>query len=316
MGARNAAEVLPRALHSLEAQTYDDWECVIVDDGSEDDTARIASSYRRVRVVSQRAAGLTEALRAGCREARGALIARLDADDEASPDRLAKQAAAFDADQGLVALGCAVELRSESGAAMGRRAYPVEHDAIVERMGALLTPIPHSSLMARAEAISAVGGYRAEFRKAQDYDLLLRLSAIGRLGNLSETPVTLSVSSKSMTASVEGGEQLRFGALALACEAVRKAAGADPLAGPEHARFLADFDAWYAGSRLPGMFHSRLAGREARAALAERHPWAAAAALARMIHHDPYRLIPGSLGDKRAADEVKAWADAWARRPR
>lgn len=316
MGVRDAAAVLPRALRSLAAQTFGDWECVVVDDGSKDVSARIAASFRRVRVLTQRASGLSEALRLGCEEARGSLIARLDADDEALPERLARQVAAFDADSGLVALGCGVELRAESGASMGRRSYPSGHEAIVDEMGALRAPIPHSTLMARPGAIAAVGGYRPEFRKAQDYDLLLRLAEVGRLSNLSDALVVLTLSAESMTTSPDGGEQLEFGAMALACAAIREESGEDPLAGRDRERFREDFKSWYAGSRLPGVFRSRLAGRELRTALAESRPLAAAAALVNVFRNDPYRFLPGSMGDRRAADAVRGWALAWSRRRR
>lgn len=316
MGVRDAAAVLPRALRSLAAQTCEDWECVVVDDGSEDASAEIAASHPKVRVLTQRASGLAEALRLGCLEARGSLIARLDADDEALPDRLARQVAAFDADPALVALGCGVELRTESGVSMGRRSYPSAHDAIVDEMGALLTPIPHSTLMARANVIAAVGGYRPQFRKAQDYDLLLRLAGAGRLSNLNDSLVILTVSAESMTASPEGGEQLEFGAMALACSEIRREFGVDPLDGREHERFRDDFKSWYAESRLPGVFRSRLDRRNMRIALTEKHPSRAASALVKALRNDPFCLLPGSAGDRRAADSVREWAADWARRRR
>lgn len=314
--ARNARAVLPRALASLAAQTMTDWECVIVDDGSTDGTADAAGAEPRFRVVRQEASGLTAALRLGVSEAKGAFIARLDADDACLPDRLRRQMEELARRPDLAAVGCGVELVSDRGAPLGTRVYPAEHAALVASLDALLTPIPHSTLMVRREALETTGGYRAVFQKAQDYDLLRRLSEGGRLSSLPDVLVRLTVSNQSVTASAEGGEQFEFCALGFASAALRAKCLKDPLEGPSAAAFLDEFRLWYRASRLPALFRSRLARREARVSGGEGQPGAAVAALARATWLDPAWPLRGLGVDADPAADIWAWVESWAGRTR
>jgi glycosyltransferase involved in cell wall biosynthesis len=92
----NAAATLARAVAGIRAQTLEDWELLAIDDGSTDATppvlAGLAAAEPRVRVLSPGRVGLVAALNLGLTAARGAFIARLDADDEVHPERLAAQA--------------------------------------------------------------------------------------------------------------------------------------------------------------------------------------------------------------------------------
>ena len=105
----NRAALLPRAIDSVSAQTFPDWEIVLVDDGSTDGTVLLAAQYQarfaeRFRYIRQEHAGCCAARNRGIEAARGDLVALLDADDYfALPTKLAEQAACFDA----VAVACA-----------------------------------------------------------------------------------------------------------------------------------------------------------------------------------------------------------------
>lgn len=316
LAARNALKVLPRALASLSAQTMSDWECVVVDDGSTDDLADAVGADSRVRVVRQEASGLTAALRRGVAEAKGEFVARLDADDICLPDRLRRQTEELARCPEVAVLGCGVELVSECGAHLGTRVFPSAHSELVASMDALLTPIPHSTLMVRRDALESVGGYRTAFVKAQDYDLLRRISERGRLGSLSEVLVRLTISNQSVTSVPEGGEQFEYGVLAYACAVIRAKRGMDPLEGPSSAVFISDFRDWYRRSRFPVLFRSRLARREARVAGGEGKPGAAALALARATWLDPAWPLRGLGVDADPAADIRAWAEAWAGRNR
>lgn len=316
LAVRNARGALPKALASLAAQTLTDWECIVVDDGSTDGTAEAAGGDPRLRVVRQEAAGLTAALRRGVSEAKGAFLARLDADDACLPDRLRRQMEELARRPELSAVGCGVELVSDSGAPLGARVYPAEHAALVASLDALLTPIPHSTLMVRRDAFEAVGGYRAVFQKAQDYDLLRRLSERGQLSSLPDVLVRLTVSNQSVTASAEGGEQFEYGALGFASAALRAKGLKDPLDGPGAAAFVEEFRLWYRASRLPSLFRSRLARREARVAGGEGQPGTAVAALARATWLDPAWPLRGLGVDSDPAADIRAWAESWAGRNR
>jgi glycosyltransferase involved in cell wall biosynthesis len=103
--AYNAARYLPTSISSVISQTYDQWELVIVDDGSTDETRELVSSYAaqlgdKLRYVYQPNRGLLAARNTGIRNSRGDLIALLDADDIWLPTRLERSVAAQDADAG------------------------------------------------------------------------------------------------------------------------------------------------------------------------------------------------------------------------
>src|SRR6188768_435867 len=106
--ARDASATLPACLRSLQRQTDGSWECIVVDDGSRDDTravaARAAAADARIRVVAMPHGGIVAALEAGLAECRAPLVARMDADDVMHRDRLAAERAALDADPGLAAV--------------------------------------------------------------------------------------------------------------------------------------------------------------------------------------------------------------------
>jgi len=184
--ARDAAATLPACLRSVERQRFAAWECVIVDDGSSDATLACAREFaardRRFVVVATAAAGLVAALNTGLARCRGALVARMDADDVMHRDRLAAQVAALRGERRLVAVGCHVRLFPRAGLTAGRRAYERWLNGIdsAERVRAeafVECPVAHPTLMLRREALAA-GYYDQGW--PEDYDLVLRLLAEGR----------------------------------------------------------------------------------------------------------------------------------------
>lgn len=192
---RDAEPTLPEALDSLLAQTFRDFELLAVDDGSRDGSARILAEYAasdpRIRVVRQERKGLVAALERARGLARGRYLARMDADDLAEPERLARQWAFLEAHAELGACGARVRYFPRSGLKAGASRYErwingvvrpeeIERDIFVE------CPIPHPTLFARASVVQAVGGYR-DHRWPEDYDLVLRLWERGvRLGKVPE----------------------------------------------------------------------------------------------------------------------------------
>jgi len=192
---RDAASTLPACLESLRAQTFEDYEVIVVDDGSRDAGAAVlaqaAATDRRLRVTSG-PGGLVAGLNAAAEAARGGLLARMDADDVALPERFARQVARLDAEPALDVLGCRVALIDGGGFGnAGMRAYVdwsnalVTHEAIAADM-LVESPLAHPSVMMRAAALRGLGGYRA-FDGPEDYDLWLRALRAGcRFGKVPE----------------------------------------------------------------------------------------------------------------------------------
>ncbi|MBI3932522.1 MAG: glycosyltransferase [Acidobacteria bacterium] len=194
---RDARDTLPACLASLADQTLSDHEVVAVDDGSTDGSrellAAAARSDPRVRVVATPPRGLVAALNHAAALARGALLARMDADDVALPERLRRQVLRLARDAETDVVGCRVELLgSPAGRGnAGMRAYVawsnalLDHDAIARELW-VESPLVHPSVVLRAAALRRLGGYR-DFGGPEDYDLWLRAAAAGmRFGKLAE----------------------------------------------------------------------------------------------------------------------------------
>ncbi len=187
----NGARWLRCALESISAQTFSNHETIVVDDGSTDATPRIlgqhAASDARVRIISRPNTGIVGALNDGLASARGWFVARMDADDEAAPQRLSRQLDAFRGDPSLVALGSAVTFMDASGRPVQSCPRPLRHEEIERCLlagdgGAMI----HPAVMFRANALWASGNYRLSAQYVEDLDLFLRLARVGSLGNLAE----------------------------------------------------------------------------------------------------------------------------------
>ena len=187
---------LPTAVESIRAQGGPAWELVVVDDGSTDGTdaylADLARGDPRVRVFSRPHSGLVAALNAGLARCRAPLVARMDADDESLPGRLAAQAAWLAAHPDASVAGALVAFSSSVARSEGMERYVawqnglVTHEAIVREIF-VESPLVHPAVMFRRDAVAAVGGYR-DRGWAEDYDLWLRLYAAGhRFGKVAET---------------------------------------------------------------------------------------------------------------------------------
>ncbi|EME20387.1 glycosyltransferase family 2 protein [Rhodococcus triatomae] len=181
--AYNAALHLRESIDTILAQDFRDFELLVVDDGSTDDTPAVLASVDdpRLRVVRQDNTGLVGALNRGLDEARGEFVARMDADDPMPAGRLSAQMRAMHADPGLIVCGTDYEL---FGAATGRVRMPLSDKACRQRM---LMGSPHcgASVMIRSSVLDRTGlRFRPEFAHAEDYRMWAEMSEHGRLGNL------------------------------------------------------------------------------------------------------------------------------------
>lgn len=191
MPVYNAEQYLRQAVASIQSQSLADFELIAIDDGSADRSRGIlediARTEPRLKVLSRPNTGIVGALNDGLAIARAGFIARMDADDIALPSRLASQLSFLQAQPDCIVLGTAVQIVDSRGAVVDFYRPPQEHDGILQQLlvgngGAII----HPSVVFRAGPLRAVGGYDPAFCKAEDLDLFLRLSRVGRLANQPE----------------------------------------------------------------------------------------------------------------------------------
>lgn len=183
----NAADTLHEALDSLTCQTIGDMEIVAVDDGSTDGTRQIlqarAAQEPRLRLLTQPHAGIIAALNAGLACCTAPLVARMDADDRAHPERLEKQATFLRLNPEIDLVSCRVEAFPAGQVRQGFTIYlewlnSLISDEQIRREIFIESPLPHPSLVIRREALLRLGGYQ-DHGWAEDYDLLLRFYLAG-----------------------------------------------------------------------------------------------------------------------------------------
>jgi glycosyltransferase involved in cell wall biosynthesis len=186
MPVYNGAATVRAALESVRAQSFTDWECIVVDDGSTDGTRAILESWDdpQVRYIRHDGnAGVIERLNELVEEARATYLARIDSDDRwTDPGKLAAQVAFLDAHPDHILVGTqAVLVR---GSERSETHYPLADDAI-RRVILRKNVFIHSSCMFRKDVVPGIA-YRQEDYLGEDYGLWLRLGAVGKLANLPE----------------------------------------------------------------------------------------------------------------------------------
>lgn len=190
MAVFNGMPWIEGAVRSVLEQTAGDLELIVVDDGSTDATPDFLAAVEDPRVRAERRphAGLTPSLNHGLGLARAPLVARLDADDVALPERLARQRAFLDAHPEVGLLGTGAREIDVTGREVAR-IFPPTDDRAIRRALIRRNPFVHSSILMRRALAERLGGYDPTLPVAQDYDLWVRMSGVTRLANLPEALV-------------------------------------------------------------------------------------------------------------------------------
>lgn len=189
MPVYNNARHLRQAVESILQQTYTDFEFIIINDGSSDNSQAILEEFAakdaRIRLVSRPNTGYCRALNEALGYARGAFIGRMDADDIAMPDRFERQVAYLRAHPECVAVGGRVLLMDDAGVPLCGMCQEQTHEAIdAAHMAGRGGTIAHPAMTARRSAMEAIGGYDVSYDFAEDLDFFLRMAEYGRVANL------------------------------------------------------------------------------------------------------------------------------------
>lgn len=190
MPVYNAERYLREAVESIFAQTFRDFEFVIINDGSTDGSLGVLEHYakldNRIKLVSRAHTGLVGALNEGLQLSRGEFIARMDADDVSLPGRLLSQIRYLSSNRDVVCLSGDYELMDAKGRSLTVIHLPKDEQEIARIALAGHPPLCHGCAMIRRNALVEIGGYDSRFWPAEDMDLYLRLGEVGRLANLDE----------------------------------------------------------------------------------------------------------------------------------
>jgi len=167
----NGAATIGRALDSVFDQTFTDYEVVVVNDGSTDDTAAVLAGYGdRIHVVTQANRGLPAARNAAVAASRGELLALIDHDDQWLPQKLALAAAAMLSDPGAVLLYSDMIVVNEAGEEIRRSQIRPDtaHAPTMDEMLARIWPITPSTVVMRRDAFDRAGGFCEQLISAED----------------------------------------------------------------------------------------------------------------------------------------------------
>jgi len=228
MSVYNGASDLAVTMDSILSQEGVEFEFIVVNDGSTDKSGEILEDYARlddrVRVIHQANTGLTRALIRGCALATGEFIARQDVGDVSLPGRLAAQLNVFKNNVSVVMTSCGTRFAGPDGEVLYEVCQTGDelHRGLQRRRIKHLKGVSsHPSVMFRRKSFETVGGYRPQFKVAQDLDLWIRLSEVGVCWATPDVLCVVHLNKNSISAN-RRSEQIRSAKVIVKCAEARR----------------------------------------------------------------------------------------------
>jgi len=309
MGVYNGQGYISQSMESILLQTYKDFEFIIINDGSTDDTLKIISSYEdsRIRIINQNNAGLTRSLNQGISLAKGEYIARIDADDISMPERLSTQVQFLKSNPDVALVGANAILIDEDGKKTGKTDFPSKNNELINKMIELISPFPHSTACFRRETALSLGGYNERFTRGQDFDLWLRMSQKYRIACINEPLIMLRKSFESI--SFKGDESLSYkmGIIAL-IDYFRRLNGLDEFSSATNdtwKTFGLKFDQWFRKHKYEKKAKAKKHFKTFMVELAKRNLLNALKELVNSFKLDPFFFTYRGIGIKVPGDIIR-----------
>jgi glycosyltransferase involved in cell wall biosynthesis len=226
MACYNSSAYLDEAINSILSQTFHNFELIIVDDCSVDNTIKIANYYKsqddRILVLPLPTnSGAASARNAGIQIAQGGWIAILDSDDIALPSRLKEQMELANSDPDLVLIGSNTILIDKHGNLIESYKYPTDHKNLSNRLYTMSAFPPHSSMVYKRDAFNILSGFNPRFPPSEDNDLCIRLSEVGKIGSVDLTLVKVRKHDQNISLAGNGEISFRLGLIGCMCHFLR-----------------------------------------------------------------------------------------------
>jgi len=232
MSVYNGEHYLAQAIESILNQTFQDFEFIIINDGSTDRSEEIIKSYDddRIILINQQHKGLIYSLNYGLQKAKAKYIARMDGDDISLPDRLAIQLSFMEKhdDIGVLGTGCQFidHLGFLTGEKLNRQGEHFEIlNSILKAKG--YVSIIHPTVMIRKDLLLRVGGYNERFPVCEDVDLFLRIAKISKLHVIPDMLLLYRLHQESVSVT-KRHIQLQSGIITRVCYYLREKGLKDP----------------------------------------------------------------------------------------
>jgi len=188
MPVYNGAKYIDEAIESILSQTFSDFEFIIIDDGSTDDTIQHIkrfNDHRMLLLKNEHNMGITQSLNRGLESAKGEYICRMDADDISLANRLEKQVSFLQKYSSIVLVGSSADQIDDKGIIVGEELMPLS-PAEINRIKFIHNPFIHGSVMFRKSLLVEFGGYDVRWKYNEDYDLWLRFTSRYLAMNMSD----------------------------------------------------------------------------------------------------------------------------------
>jgi glycosyltransferase involved in cell wall biosynthesis len=188
----NVEKYIKQSINSILRNSYKNLELLIINDGSTDNTEEIIKCFsdERIKYFKKSNSGLIETLNYGIKKCNNSIIMRMDGDDLIHSKKIENQLHFFKK-SGSILVGTLGYLIDYNGVKTGKINLPLNHKGIVNSMLKVSSGFIHPSVMFYKDALLKVGGYNTNFKHAEDFDLFLKLSKIGKISNLNERLIYL-----------------------------------------------------------------------------------------------------------------------------
>ncbi|MBI9043084.1 MAG: glycosyltransferase [Anaerolineaceae bacterium] len=210
MPVYNGEQFLGEAVESILRQTYQNFEFIIIDDCSSDNSLEIINGFKDKRITlirNNKNFGVAISLNKGIDNSKGEFIARMDADDVSLPYRLENQIAYLNLYPEIGVLGASIMITDEGGKTRKLKKFPPNHEEIRFNLTICNNPIAHPTVMMRRQILESVGGY-CSHAKIEDYNLWKRLLDLTKFANLHEPQLLYRIHSSNVMKNIS--EQMKM----------------------------------------------------------------------------------------------------------